>query len=281
VSTRLLVVLVALGMLATGGGVAGGLLLARDPGPAAPAAGPTTIPETTAPVTSGRASSSSSTSSTDTSSTTSTTAGLSVQARVVERLEDGVVVGYEASEPVAAVLLWGFGGLGEQRLPFPGPATQGSLKLSLTETVEVVSMQVAGRSADGRTGSSDLMTARRLARRVLLEVPALTLDIPIGTTGGIATSFRGTTVTPLGPGLPGPTASAEPYGFPARVLGAGTRAGRLTLRFIHDVPPEPSRTRLVDLTVPFPVQGQATLERDVSAIGLTAHLRLRVTVTAS
>jgi hypothetical protein len=282
VSRRLLVVLVALGMLATGGGVAVGLLLARDPGPTTPAAGPTTIPETTAPPTSRPATpSSSSTSSSGTSSTTATTADLSVQARVVDRLEDGVVVGYEATEPVSAVLLWGFGGPGEQQLPFPGPATQGTLKLSLTETVRTVALQVAGRSADGRTGSSDTMTARRLARRVVLEVRDLTLDIPVGTTGGIATSFRGSTVTPLGPGLSGPTVSAEPYAFPSSVLGAGTRSGPLTLRISHNVPPEPSRTRVVDLTVPFPAEGQATLERDVSAIGLTAHLRLRVTVTAS
>jgi hypothetical protein len=38
---------------------------------------------------------------------------------------------------------------------------------------------------------------------------------------------------------------------------------------------------VVTLTVPFPRQGQVTLERNVSAIGLTANLRLRVTVTAS
>ena len=97
-SRRLLVVLVALGVLATGGGVAGGLLLASDPGPATEAAGPTTIPETTAPVTSEPASS---TSSTESSSTTSTTSGLDLQAQVVERAEDGVLVRYDASEPVA------------------------------------------------------------------------------------------------------------------------------------------------------------------------------------
>jgi hypothetical protein len=275
VSRRLLVVLAALGMLATGGGVAAGLFMARDPGQPAAEAGPTTIPETTAPVTSEPASSASSTSSTDTSSTTSTTSGLSVQARVVERAEDGVVVGYEASEPVSAALRWGFGGLGGNQLRFPGPATQGTLKLVLTATVRPVSMQVTASSADGRSGESDILTARRLARRVVLEVRDLTLDIPSGT-GGITTGFRGTTLRPLGPGLAGPTAAAEPFAFPSSVLGAGTGSGPLTLRFFHDV-----RTRVVTLTVPFPRQGQVTLERNVSAIGLTAHLRLRVTVTAS
>lgn len=274
-SSRLLVVLVALGMLATGAGVAGGLLLARDPGPDEAVAGPTTIPETTTSTTA-TTEPASSTSSTDTSSTTSTTAALSVQARVVERLEDGVVVGYEASEPVTAVLGWGFGGPGEHRVQFPGPATQGTLKLVLAATIRAVTMQVTGQAADGRTGQSETLTARRLARRVVLEVRDLTLDIPVGTTGGIATGFRGTTITPLGPGLPGPTASAEPFAFPSSVLGAGTRSGPLALRFFHDL-----RTRVVNVAVPFPEEGQTTLEREVTAIGLTAHLRLRVTVTAS
>jgi hypothetical protein len=115
---------------------------------------------------------------------------------------------------------------------------------------------------------------------VALEVRALTLDIPNGT-GGIATGFRGTTFTPLGPGLDGPTASAEPYAFPASVLGAGERSGPLALRFFHEVQPNPPRTRVVNLAIPFPQQGRATLNRDVSAIGVTAHLRLRVTVTVS
>jgi hypothetical protein len=277
VSRRLLVVLVALGMLATGGGVAAGLFMARDPGRPAAEAGPTTIPETTAPVTSEPASS---TSSTDTSSTTSTTSALSVQARVVERAEDGVVVGYEASEPVSAALRWGFGGPGENQLRFPGPATQGTLKLVLTTTVRPVSVQVTASSADGRSGESDILTARRLARRVVLEVRDLTLDIPSGT-GGITTGFRGSTLRPLGPGLAGPTAAAEPFAFPSSVLGAGTRSGPLALRFFHEDPASPPRTRAVTLAVPFPHEGQVTLERDVTAIGLTAHLRLRVTVTAS
>ena len=176
-SRRLLVVLVALGVLATGGGVAGGLLLARDPGPAPEAAGPTTIPETTAPVTSEPASS---TSVADSSSTTSTTSGLDLQAQVVERAEDGVLVRYDASEPVAAVLNWGFGGPGQHQLQFPGPASQGTIKLVLATTARAVAMQVTGRAADGRTGSSDTLTARRLVRRVVLEVRDLTLDIPTG-----------------------------------------------------------------------------------------------------
>jgi hypothetical protein len=277
VSRRLLVVLVVLGVLATGGGVAGGLLLARDPGGEPAEAGPTTVPATTAPVTSEPASSTTSTSS---SSTTSTTTGVSVQARVVQRLEDGVVVRYDASEPISAVLLWGFGGPSGHQLQFPGPAAQGTIKLVLARTTRAVSMRVTGQSADGRTGTSGTLSARRLVRQLVLEVRALTLDIPNGT-GGIATGFRGTTFTPLGPGLAGPTATSEPYAFPASVLGAGERSGSLALRFFHEVQPNPPRTRVVNLTVPFPRSGQTTLNRDVSAIGVTAHLRLRVTVTVS
>jgi hypothetical protein len=277
VSRRLLVILVALGVLAAGGGVASGLLLARDPGPPTELAGPTTIPETAVPDTTEPASS---TSSTDSSSTTGTTGGLDVQARVIERVEDGVVVRYDASEPVSAVLHWGFGDPDQNQLKFPGPATQGTLKLVLTMTARAISMQVTGQSADGRTGSSDTLTARRLVRRVVLEVRDLVLDIPDGT-GGIVTRFRGTTVTPFGPGVAGPTASSEPFAFPSSVLGAGTSSGSLALRLVHDVPPRPTRTRRVELTIPFPRAGQLTLGRDVAGAGIAAHLRLRVTVTAS
>jgi hypothetical protein len=277
VSRRLLVVLVVLGVLATGGGVAGGLLLARDQGPAVEAAGPTTIPETTAPVTSEPASS---TSSADTSSTTSTTSGLDLEAQVVERVEDGLLVRYDASEPVAAVLNWGFGDPDQHQLQFPGPASEGTIKLVLATTARAVSMQVAGRAADGRTGSSDTLTGRRLVRRVVLKVRDLTLDIPEGT-GGITTRFRGVSFTPLGPGLTGPTASSEPFAFPPSVLGAWASSGPLTLRLSHEVPPAPPRTRTATLTIPFPRSGQATLSRQMTGAGITAHLRLRVTVTAT
>ena len=277
-SSRLLIVLVALGILATGGGVAGGLLLARDPGPDPAVAGPTTQPETT--LAAEPSTSTSSTTSTTASTTTSTTAGLAVQARVAERLEDGVVVRYDASEPVSAVLSWGFGGPEGNQLRFPGPASEGSLKLVLTETTRAISMRVTCQAADGRTDSSGTLTARRLLRRVVVEVRSLSLDIPSGT-GGIATTFRGTTFTPLGPSSAGPTATAEPYAFPAAVLDAGQLSGTLTLRFTSQVPPAPQRTRLVSLTVPFPSSGASTLTRDVTAIGVTAHLRVRATVTAA
>jgi hypothetical protein len=216
----------------------------------------------------------------DTSSTTSTTSGLDLQAQVVERAEDGILVRYDASEPVAAVLNWGFGDPDQNQLQFPGPASDGTIKLALATTARAVSMQVTGRSADGRTGSSDILTARRLVRRVVLEVRDLTLDIPDGT-GGIATRFRGTSLTPLGPGLAGPTASSDPFAFPQSVLGAGASSGPLTLRLLHEVPPDPPRTRSVTLTIPFPRSGQATLSRNVTGAGITAHLRLRVTVTAT
>jgi hypothetical protein len=278
-SRRVLVVLVVLGVLATGGGVAGGLLLARGPGGDPVVAGPTTLPETTTPPTSEPASSTSSTSS----SSTSTTSGLTLQARVAERLEDGVVVRYDASEPVTAVLSWGFGGPSGHQLQFPGPAAEGSLKLVLARSNRAVSMRVTGQSADGRAGTSDTLTARRLVRRVVLEVKSLSLDIPGGTgeTGGIATGFRGTTYTPLGPETAGPTVSSEPYAFPSVALGAGERSSPLALRFFHRVPPEPRRTQVVNLAVPFPRSGGSSVTRDVTAIGVTAHLRLRVTVTVS
>ena len=274
-SRRALVILIALGVLATGGGVAGGLWLAHDPGqPQAPA--PTTFPEATTPETSEPGSSTSSSSS----SSTSTTSGLTVAAQVTQRLEDGVVVRYQASEPVSAVLSWGFAGPSGHQLQFPGPAAEGSLKLALADTTRPISMRVTGHSADGRTGTSQTLRARRVVRRVVLEVQALSLDIPTGT-GGISTRFRGTLYTPLGPGLAGPTAASEPYAFPSTALRPGEGSSPLALRFFSRVPPAPERTQVVRVDIPFASSGSTTLTRDLSAIGLTAHLRLRVTITVS
>ena len=141
-------------------------------------------------------------------------------------------------------------------------------------------MRVTGQAADGRSGTSAILTARRLVRQVVLEVQALSLDIPDGT-GGIATGFRGTTYTPLAPSTRGPTASAPAYAFPAKVLTAGESSSPLALRFFHQVPPNPLQARVVSLAIPLPRSGGTTLARDVTAIGVTAHLRLRVTVTVS
>jgi hypothetical protein len=143
-------------------------------------------------------------------------------------------------------------------------------------------MRVVGRSADGREGVSGILTARRLVRRVVLEVRSLQLDIPNGT-AGIATGFLGTTYTPLGPGLPGPTATAQPYAFPSVALAAGASGSPLALQFFHqDRPNAPQRTRVVNLALSYPSSGtSAILNRDVTAIGVTVHLRLRLTVTRS
>jgi hypothetical protein len=279
-SRRALIALVVLAVLATAGGVAGGLLLARAPEPATAAASPTT---TTAPVTTDTLEPTTTSSSTSSSSTgTSTTTGISVQARLVRRLEDGLVVRYDASQPVTAVLAWGFGGPSGNEVPFPGPSAQGSVKLTLAKTVRTISMRVIGRSADGREGVSGTLTARRLVRRVVLEVRSLQLDIPNGT-AGIATGFLGTTYTPLGPGLPGPTATAQPYAFPSVALAAGASGSPLALQFIHqDRPNAPQRTRVVNLALSYPSSGTSViLNRDVTAIGITVHLRLRLTVTRS
>jgi hypothetical protein len=277
-SRRALITLVVLGVLATAGGVAGGLVLARAPEPATAAAAPTT---TAAPATTDTLEPAPSSSTTASSaSPTTTTTGISVQARVVRRLEDGLVVGYDASQPVTAVLAWGFGGPSGNEVPFPGPSAQGSVKLTLAKTARTISMRVIGRAADGREGVSRTLTARRLVRRVALEVRSLTLDIPNGT-AGVATGFLGTGYT-FGPGLRGPTATAEPYTFPSVALPAGATGSPLALRFFHQVQPDPQRTRVVNLAITYPNPGTSTiLTRDVTAIGITVHLRLRLTVTRS
>ena len=276
-SRRALVALVVLAVLATAGGVAGGLLLARTPEPAPAAAAPatTSLPATTDTL------EPEPTTSSSTASSSTTTGRISVQARLVRRLEDGLVVRYDASQPVTAVLAWGLGGPSGNEVQFPGPATQGSVRLTLAGTTRTISMRVIGRSADGREGVSGTLTARRLVRRVVLEVRSLQLDIPNGT-AGIATGFLGTTYIPLGPGLRGPTAAAEPYAFPSVALVAGASGSPLALRFFHQVKPDPQRTRLVNLPISYPGPGTGiTLNRDVTAIGITVHLTLRLTVTRS
>lgn len=276
-SRRALIALVVLAVLAMGGGVAGGLMIARAPAPPPAAAAPAT---TTAPTTTEPALPASS-SSTAPSSSTSTTTGLTVQARLVQRLEDGLVVRYDASQPVTAVLVWGFGGPGGNQLQFPGPAARGTAKLALAKTTRAISMRVVGRSADGREAASGTLTARRLVRRVVLEVRALRLDFAAGT-AGIATGFLGTTYSPLGPGLAGPSASSEPFAFPSVALAAGASGSPLVLRFFHEVPPNPQRTRVVNVAISYPSPGTAvTLTRTVTAIGVTARLTLRVRVIRS
>jgi hypothetical protein len=230
-SRRALVVLVVLAVLATAGGVAGGLLLASPPEPPpAAAATPTTAEPATTDTLEPATTSSSTTASSTTATTATTTAAVSVRARLVQRLEDGLVVRYDASQPVTAVLAWGFGGPSGNEVPFPGPSTQGSVKLTLARTTSTISMRVIGRAADGREDVSETLTARRLVRRVVLEVRSLRLDIPNGT-AGIATGFLGTSRTPLGPGLPGPTAASEPYSFPSVALAVGVGGSSLALRF--------------------------------------------------
>ena len=66
------------------------------------------------------------------------------------------------------------------------------------------------------------------------------------------------------------------------MLGAGERSGPITLRFFSQLPAnQTTRTRVVNLAISFPRSGQATVNRDVTALGITAHLRLRVTVTTT
>ena len=274
---RTLILLLSLGLLATAGGVAGGLLLARDGG-VEPATAATSLPE----VTTTETSASTTSTSTSTTAPTSTTAGLTLQAQVLQRLEDGLMVRYQASQPVTAVLTWGVGAPRGNQVAFAGPAAQGTVKLTLTKTNSPVALRVTGRAADGRAASSRTLSARRLIRRVVLEVRQLTLEIPPSGTSGITTSFLGTSYTPIGPGENGPEASSGPYAFPAAALAAGAGGATLQVKLYYQEPAEPQQTGVAGIAVSFPGPGRsATLTRTVSRFGVTAHLTLRVTVTIS
>jgi hypothetical protein len=281
-SRRAIVVLSLLAALALVGGVAAGLLAARDPG-AGPAAAEVPVdPATTAaPDTSEPPSAASTASTATTRSSTTTTGALVVQARVAQRLEDGLLVGWAASAPVAATLTWGFSSAEGNRVAIPGVARQGTVKLDLPRTTQPVTFRVTGQAADGRTASSRPASGRRLVRRVTLRVTSLTLDIPNGT-AGVTTTFLGASLTPLGPGLAGPTASSEPYAFPATAVSADADAATLDVQLSHQAPPGRLRTATVQVPVDFPEPGRSVaLTRDATRVGLTVHLALQVTVSLS
>ena len=276
-SRRTLVLLLSLGLLAAAGGVTGGLLLARGGGADPATAATTSLPEVTTTETPA-----STTTSTSTTAPTSSTAGLALQAQVVQRLEDGLMVRYQASQPVSAVLTWGVGAPRGNQVAFAGPAARGTVKLTLTKTSSAVALRVTGRAADGRSASSRTLSARRLVRRVVLEVRELTLDIPPGATSGITTTFLGTSTTPIGPGANGPRAGAGPYAFPSTALAAGAGAATLSVKLYYQQPGEPQQTGVAGIAISFPGPGRsAALTRTVSRFGVDAHLTLRVTVTIS
>jgi hypothetical protein len=281
VSRRAIVLLAALAAAVLVAGIAGGLLVGRrGRSPALAEAAASSAP-LAAPA--GTAATSSTTAPTSSSSSTSTTAGLAVQAAVAERREDGLLVRWSASAPVRAVLTWGVGAPSGHSLAVAGRRTAGLVLLPLA-TAETVTFQVRGRAADGRVGASAPLTGRRLVRRVVLAVAALRLDIPAGDTGGATTGFLGTTYT-FGPGLAGPVAAAEPYAYPATPLDPGTGAAPFTLRLLHKpaLPPgSRQQSGTTTLSVGLPAPGRSvTLYRTVTAVGITAHLKLKVTVSQS
>jgi len=270
-SRRAIVILAVLAVLAMGAGVAAGILFAHRG--ASPAAADTpTGPTATVPATSRPATSTSSTAGTS----TSTTAGLSVRAGVARRFEDGLLIRWQASAPVTAVLTWGFGTPSGHQVPVPGSSQGGTVKLALARTTRPVTFRVTGRTADGRTASSPAAIGKRLVRRVLLSVTSLQLDIPAGTTGGVSTGFLGTTYT-FGPGLAGPVAAAQPYAFPSKPLTIGVDSAPLALELYNG-----TRTGTARVAVDFPEPGRTvTLTRTVTAVGITAHLQLKVALGIS
>ena len=258
-----------------GGGGGRRLLLARDPGGEPAVAGPTTIPETTAPVTSEPASSTSSSTSSSTTSTTS--AGVSVQARAV-------AAGGRGGGPLRRLRAdLGRAPLGLRRAerapaPVPRPGRPGVACSSWPGRQGGVD---AGHRPVGRRADRDqrhLRPARRWCGGSCWRSRA-SLDIPNGT-GGIATGFRDH-LQPARARRPRPDrllaavrvprACSEPGSAPARWPSGSSTTSSPTRR-------GPGWSTW---PIPLPQAGQRTLNRDVPAIGVVAHLRLRVTVTRS
>jgi hypothetical protein len=200
--------------------------------------------------------------------------GLTVTARVTGRSEDGMTVRYDASEPVAAIIHWGAIAPLNQSAP-AGNGRIGSARLTFATTAPV-SAQVEVRTADGRRATSNLVSGRRLIRRVVLDVTRVALRFPARDQAGLATAFLGTVVTPIRPAA-GPGASARPYRFPARAVLPNTTSAVVDLRVVHRPAGGAARTGTSAVLVPLPGQGSETVAYTDVVAGVQVTLDLRVT----
>jgi hypothetical protein len=109
---------------------------------------PTTVPGTTART------------AASPGATTSTTGPLVLTARIDARLPDGLLIRLDASEPLRRVVLrWGPRKKPAHTTPIQGTVTHGSVKLPLKGKGEVT-VEASGRTADGRTVTSNQVTGK-------------------------------------------------------------------------------------------------------------------------
>jgi hypothetical protein len=203
--------------------------------------------------------------------------GLTVTARVTGRSEDGMTVRYDASEPVAATIHWGAIAPLNQSAP-AGNGRIGSARLTFATTA-LVSAQVEVRTADGRRATSNLVSGRRLIRRVVLDVTRVALRFPARDRASLATAFLGTVVTPIRPAA-GPGASARPYRFPARAVLPNTTSAVVDLRVVHRPTGGAVQTTGTSaVLVPLPGRGSETVAYTDVVAGVQVTLDLRVTAT--
>jgi hypothetical protein len=202
--------------------------------------------------------------------------GLTVTARVTGRSEDGMTVRYDASEPVAATIHWGAIAPLNQSAP-AGNGRIGSARLTFATTA-LVSAQVEVRTADGRRATSNLVSGRRLIRRVVLDVTRVALRFPARDRASLATAFLGSVVTPIRPAV-GPGASARPYRFPARAVLPNTTSAVVDLRVVHRPAGGAVQTGTSAVLVPLPGRGSETVAYTDVVAGVQVTLDLRVTAT--
>jgi hypothetical protein len=202
--------------------------------------------------------------------------GLTVTARVTGRSEDGMTVRYDASEPVAAIIHWGAIAPLNQSAP-AGNGRIGSARLTFATTAPV-SAQVEVRTADGRRATSNLVSGRRLIRRVVLDVTRVALRFPARDRAVLATAFLGSVVTPIRPAA-GPGASARPYRFPARAVLPNTTSAVVDLRVVHRAAGGAVQTGTSAVLVPLPGRGSETVAYTDVVAGVQVTLDLRVTAT--
>ena len=257
---------------ATGVGIVGGMILSQVPRPPSFAG-------QALPTDSGGATELDATTTAASSSTLAptTTAPATISVKLARRLEDGVELRIDASEPVTATLEWGVG-RPNLTLPVHGRIQHQTVKLPLDAAVPV-QVRVRGLTQDGRQATSPTISVRRLLRQVTLRLTEIQVTIP-GGTAALQATFLGMPLTLLRNGA-APAATAAPAAFPPAPVPPGDTLAPLALRAVHRPPAGAPRSGSGTATVPLPTSPATpgAVSRDLAVADLRVHLTLLVTAT--
>jgi hypothetical protein len=274
---RSTIVLVLVFFIAAGGvGVAGGVILTSRPSASPPLTG---LPETQ-PVDSLDLETTTSVAEPTTTVAPATTAPATLALRLARRLEDGVQLRIDASEPVVATIRWGFTQPSGNMLPLPATVLHATATLPLA-TARAVQVRVTGTTRDGRPANSQTITVQRLVRRATLRVVSARLAFSDGT-ATLRATFLGTTLTLVRNGR-APGAGGGPVTFPPGQVAPNAFGTPLGLQLVHT--PASGAARSGTATVPMPVPSSpvapAPFDTQLVIADVDVHLTLQVTITVT